>query len=25
VETKQIDEGDQFTICDHELTFSYRG
>jgi hypothetical protein len=25
VETKQIEEGDQFTICDHELTFSYRG
>lgn len=25
VETKAIEEGDAFTICDHEITFSYRG
>ncbi len=25
VDTKQIEEGDVFTICDHELSFSYRG
>lgn len=25
VDTKIIEEGDVFTICDHELTFSYRG
>jgi hypothetical protein len=25
IETKVIDEGDVYTICDHELTFSYRG
>lgn len=25
IENKQIDEGDIFLICDHELNFSYRG
>lgn len=25
VDTKIIEEGDRYTICDHELTFSYRG
>lgn len=25
IESKKIEEGDQYYICDHELTFSYRG
>ena len=25
VDSKIIEEGDAFSICDHEITFSYRG
>ena len=25
IDTKIVEEGDVYTICDHELTFSYRG